>query len=997
MNLKLISLFALTITSLACLCTLPPMLCVAETTIVPPESRISDFEARLALARVLSYKDDTLGDAIKEYQTLLGEKPDNEEIPLELAQIYRRQMRHEEASEALAMALAKNPDSALALLEMADAEAALGHAKKCSQLYTKAMDKSKGNTEIALRFADRMHIWGDFYRIEAIYRDYLNEYPDATEIALKLAWVLASSQRYEEAEGIYRKMLLTTSEPDKALLGLAKVKLLEKDFNTALVSIQQLLSTKPSDLNALLCKADILFSAKRYDDAFQTYKEVNERGADNAPTVAPESHAKPLDALAAAKDAARAPSPSPQTLDNISKRDRKAFQVKGLLGMGKAYLNQNKPELAARYFDEALLADPKNVEVQFYRAGAEKTASDDFVKVVTESSRFTAEELVLWAQLYQLHGLNKEAIACYEAAIRNDPQYYPAQSGLAELLAIDHQYEQSIQLFKTVAADFPDVSKLLLLQARALGWSKRYRESIELYEYIHQLNPKDPVVQKEKARVAMWGKMVDSAMQTYTGMYTPPVDRELVRSITPLVTQTDSPLLTDALKLLTGMAENGSIYQGYEKFAASLERCKQGLSAERKMQLELAVVSLLPAYRIQKAAYLESRAKLLAWDKRFSRSLNLYEELIEFAPGNEEALFDYAQVECSLGQCDGAIRTYEKLLSIDPLHSLAGIPLEQEKIREQPSLQAGHSYWAEDGRGELARMIRNKTDLTLDIPITSNRYHLSLTEHYWMERPGFTHNTVTANGGTLGFNWILNPYFSGSSAFTYKNYTDNEFDATYTGHFHLWFNLRDYAHIGVGYDRADELSNYFGLQQKTQSDSGWFAVESNISRNLEIKGKTGYLGYNDGNAVEFLTLSCGYAFTDHPRTLKATASGEYRDARNSNLFQYEGNELTDIVHPYWTPDDYTAGGLTLEWRHDLSKYFISGSQLHFYDIRVTPGTNVELLNSPDTNGISSISLQVEGEWHYEFYKHWTVGAKGMIYRSQVWDADAVWGMVQYQF
>ena len=52
---------------------------------MPPESRISDFEARLALARSPSYNDDALGDAIKERQTLLVEKPDNEEIHLELA------------------------------------------------------------------------------------------------------------------------------------------------------------------------------------------------------------------------------------------------------------------------------------------------------------------------------------------------------------------------------------------------------------------------------------------------------------------------------------------------------------------------------------------------------------------------------------------------------------------------------------------------------------------------------------------------------------------------------------------------------------------------------------------------------------------------------------------------------------------------------------------------------------------------------------------------
>ncbi len=52
--------------------------------------------------------------------------------------------------------------------------------------------------------------------------------------------------------------------------------------------------------------------------------------------------------------------------------------------------------------------------------------------------------------------------------------------------------------------------------------------------------------------------------------------------------------------------------------------------------------------------------------KHFASSLPVYEKLIEENPGNEEALFDEAQVACSLGLCrlEGGI--YRRLLDIDP-------------------------------------------------------------------------------------------------------------------------------------------------------------------------------------------------------------------------------------------------------------------------------------------------------------------------------------------
>ena len=366
--------------------------------------------------------------------------------------------------------------------------------------------------------------------------------------------------------------------------------------------------------------------------------------------------------------------------------------------------------------------------------------------------------------------------------------------------------------------------------------------------------------------------------------------------------------------------------------------------------------------------------------------MDTYEELLGFTPGNEEAIFDYAQIECALGLCDREAKTYKKLLDMDKLHGLAGKALERVKIRRNPSVKLGQIYWAERGRDGLTEIDRYRTDLGVDVPIDC-RFHLKLTGHHWIEHPGFTDESYGANGFTLGAGGTLNPYIKGEAGWTKKIYRDDEFENTDTGYAHLWFNFRDYAVVGLGYDRTDELYNYFGIRQGIQANSWWMSIDSDITRRLEVMGQAKYMSYNDDNDGQRYLLGAGYSFTDHPRIFKIALTGEYRNTKNHDVYQYEDDQLVNIIHPYWTPQDYYAGGITFEWYHDLSKLLFCGSQLHFYDLALTLGTDTE----------SNPSVELRGGWHYEFLNHWTFSITGLIHRSQLWKAEGMWADIRYQF
>lgn len=901
---------------------------------------------KLALALSWSGKDEEAFPILSE---LHRKHPEDKDIAIEIARIYTKKQDFKKSASVINPLFSRYPDDREIILEIAGLECMLGHAKKCDSLYKKAIGIPPKDDKILLQFADSMKMWGDFYRAEGIYRGYLKDNPDSFDVSMKLARVLTSSERYEEAEGIYLKLLLKTGETTKSddkkiqeiLLGLATLKLLEKDFIKSKEYSQRILTKNPRQPDALLIKAEALLFLGQYNDAGQAFREVS---------------------------------------------DSEGYRLKGFIGIGRVYLRQNNPKDAQEYFQRAYMIKPENIEARFYSAGFDRVARDGYVEDILRIEKGKPASLTEWGDLYAIYGFNKTAIRLYEEAAKEDPDFFPAKSKLAELYGVDHQYERSIALYKTIQGDFPESSKILIGLARVLGWSKKYWESFELYGDIHKTNPSDPVPQKEGARTAFWGKMVTEAMYTYNNIMTPQVDSRLVAELTPVSAHIQDSQFYNDFNRLKEASKNGSVYRGYEQLYNNFKTMKWQMTAGERLEIENKLTDLLPVYKIQKSAYLESRAKLLAYEKRFSRSMPFYEELLRHSPGNEEAYFDYGQVECSLGLCNREKNTYKRLLNIDPLHNLAGIALERQRIRSNPSLGFDYSYWMEDGWGELAQIKRDRLDFTFDIPLFC-QYHLNLALNKWFEHPKFSGRTYAANGYTIGASGNINPFFKASASWTYKRYTNNELSDRNTGYGNLWFNIKEYAHVGAGYERTDELYNEFGIQQGLQADSFWLGVRSDLTKSLEVEGKTKALWYNDSNSGQHHFLAAKYAFTDHPKIFKITLSGEYRNTKHENLYVYQGTNLINIIHPYWTPKNYTGTGITLEWYHDYSRLFFCGNQLRFYDIKVSLGADSE--NNP--------SARIEAEWHHQFYNHWTIGIKGMLHSSPKWDANGLWATLKYQF
>jgi tetratricopeptide (TPR) repeat protein len=856
-------------------------------------------------------------------EKLLAENPADREVALLLVRL-RLATGDASGAAALARQLAEAaPDNPQALAELADVETALGHAASARTLYEKAL-VLPGGAELSPRYAQAMILWGAFGRATALQRGQVAA--GKAGARLLLAETFLAAQRVDEAEGMLRALMLEGLAPPARLV-LARLKLGQEDPAAALEVLDPLLTATPS---------------------------------------LPETSAA-LALAARAQQMLGNPAKGLRLLALLPADQKPALRGRLLLAAGL------KDE-AATLLAKASKAAPRDVEIAFAAHGGQAVAPASLDALTAPGAR-TPAELTAWATLLAQAGQRKSALRCLRAALVADAQYFPARMGLAETLAADRQYAPALAELDALAAEFPDSTKVLLTRARVLSWDKRYPEAQAAYAALASADSTDPVPVREAARVHFWAKERDQALTAYASLLVPPVDANLAGQLDKVAGVTKDAQLGDIAANMAQAAAQGSQYRRYERLSLGQE---QEFSSESAPGVNRALADQLPAYRIQKGASLEARAKDLSFNRRFSQSLPVYGELLDFEPGNQEARFDLGQSACALGLCSAERAAYTRLLAIDPMNTLAGAALERLDRRTSPSLSLNQNIWHEAGRGRLARMLRLRTDLGLTVPVADD-YRLGLTQHRWEESP---HGgpTYEALGQTLSLDGVLSPVLRGAASWTNKRYSTGRVGNVDTGRARLEFNLDDVARLGLGYERAEELANEYALRKRSLSDNLFVDLTLTPARDWEINAEARGKSYSDGNVGDLQKLAVGYTLTDHPRQLKAILSGERRNTDKKSLEVYTGATLTDIRRPYWTPQDYTAGAFALDWRHDLSKQFFCGAPQHYYALRATVGTDSE--NNP--------SVRFEAEWKLEFAERWSLEAKGLIHRSPQWDAEGLW-------
>ena len=906
--------------------------------IVDETDHLNDFEVRLAVAEGLAQHTESLAEALYHLFILLKAQPHHPLIHLQIGKVYLRQEKFNEANNQFHILMAMEPLQSDILAQLAIAEAQLGHMSLAQMLFEKALEQNRENTpKLLLNYADTMMSWGDFYLAESIYREELNQHPESFDLWLKLASVFSGSERYEEAEQIYLQLLSCYPNHPLLLYALAQLKIIENNFDAALEFANQL----PLKDEYLFLKADILFKKGDYPLAIAIYEQM------------------------------------------ILSKD---YSIKSWLKIGRAYLKLEQVDLAFSTFIKIKQVDPFHIEADYYLAKNE-VLTDSFLENIIDSAS-TPQLLEKWASIYLTNGFTWPAIKLYQAALCLDPDYFPSQIGLAQLWAVKFQYHQTIEIYEQILPEYPSNPKLMLDLARAVSWSKQYVPAMHLYDKLIALNPQNPVPIREKARVSFWALQGELGIKIYNQLLVPSVDSYVLSDLQEFY----GVHTGEGIDWLDAFLNQDSLYQGssYKWYEWLQDKIEMHNNEPCTFEIQQILLRYFAIYRIQKSIHLEREIKEFVWRKRYLHARDTFEEFIALHPGSEEALFEYAQNLQIIGVGQQAPSIYYHILHIDPLHSLANIALKRSEILSNPFAIAQYTYWWEKGRGELSNIARQRWSVGLGYFIDhDSRFQLRFLQDFWFERPFFKSKHYPAKGQTLELNHLFSPYFSTFVSFTQKVYSNRKLRTHHLGRVQTWFNLKDYVKLGLSYERAEVLTNYFALIQEIQASSYLVTLQSNLTNKWYIEGNYCYLRYSDHNWLNYAWFSTSYQLTKNPKILKVTIEGEYRNTAHLDRLIYNstGTKLIDIIHPYWTPQHYYAERFLLEYRYDYSFLQFFEAEQRYFGLQGMIGTG------SDRNVACSLSI----EWHHDFKNRWTIELTGLIYRSIEWDAEGVWMNLFYRF
>lgn len=199
--------------------------------------------------------------------------------------------------------------------------------------------------------------------------------------------------------------------------------------------------------------------------------------------------------------------------------------------------------------------------------------------------------------------------------------------------------------------------------------------------------------------------------------------------------------------------------------------------------------------------------------------------------------------------------------------------------------------------------------------------------------------------------------------------------------------MNDSFQVILSCNKEDEIYNFFSLKQAIQSINSWVTISSNLTRYWSISGTYQYYRYNDNNSQQHVNLMTAYQFSEDPNVFKVILEGNYRNAAHQSIPITIGTTLVDVIHPYWTPDHYFSGSITLQYHLDYRVFMFCEAPQRYFDLKIS--AEADNAHNPAVQGVL--------EWKHEFEEHWGFELKGLIHRSPLWNAEGAWATLYYRF
>jgi hypothetical protein len=305
----------------------------------------------------------------------------------------------------------------------------------------------------------------------------------------------------------------------------------------------------------------------------------------------------------------------------------------------------------------------------------------------------------------------------------------------------------------------------------------------------------------------------------------------------------------------------------------------------------------------QKLLSLEGKAK--SWKPwRPRAAIGPYQTLISMDRINEEAAFDLAQVHGRLNATCAAVRSFDRLLEVNPCHT------EALGARARACLEMGQQsvsrvrLFDQRGRDGLASISRLRLETSGRTPLGDEDEYLNV---------GYAHQFLTTEDGNhiggdialIGADWKPSDY---TRLFTHMELA--RYDEGLATRPLFKFGAQRTTCADVSWQCTGFLENVLENGESIAQDIHRYGVTADVRRMLNwrwrVAGAYRWADYSDDNTLHEFSISSNYlhCYGGGRRQLRSLIDFNFSDYSEQSLFGPVPGDLRGMIHPYFAPQSF---------------------------------------------------------------------------------------------
>ena len=311
-----------------------------------------------------------------------------------------------------------------------------------------------------------------------------------------------------------------------------------------------------------------------------------------------------------------------------------------------------------------------------------------------------------------------------------------------------------------------------------------------------------------------------------------------------------------------------------------------------------------------------------------------YENLLRLEPYEEHIAFELGQVRGMLGTTNDAIDAYSHLLSVNPNHRDGQVAIDGKRLEQCQELLYDHRFVRERGRDGLTSIDRLGEYVAYQLPRENENEHLRVGYGRLSLAPTYGNGT-TGDAATIRYQKqlcvdcspLLSPYVPMAI------YCDCEVQR-----YDRYVSTRPVFEAGVKFQTCNDIQwkvagtmeNVLENGESMQQDIYCGGLRTDVNYKpfnyLESQATYTFQGYSDDNTRHAAEFRNRLQLTPDPRRFTLLADLYYWNFAEASVFSPGPDPFLNMLHPYWTPQNYVMGGIGLEWKEWLSWDRFDGAQ-----------------------------------------------------------------------